>query len=312
VSSTELPVRFDDNGLVPVVTQEVDTGAVLMIGFMNAEALRQTRATGRVHYWSRSRAKLWKKGETSGHEQIVDSISVNCEQNSLLIQVRQIGAVCHDGYPTCYYRRLEADDSLTVTMDRWFDPATVYAVGSQAGINLEALTKTWFAAYEHLREHDPVEASSTSRRLHAPDPGSQRRIGEELRELAGVLDGSHRHDDLKHDIVLEGSQVLYWIAVTAVHAHVPWVRLRPDRALMTSETSLASASIAKVLRVEADQWTGSASNPALDARLHAAIALVAQAAKSAGVEPAALIEHDLTDLQSKPYLAEFFAAPARS
>jgi phosphoribosyl-AMP cyclohydrolase len=310
VSAVELPIRFDGNGLVPVVTQEVDTGAVLMLGFMNAEALRQTRATGRVHYWSRSRAKLWKKGETSGHEQIVDSISVNCEQNSLLIQVRQIGAVCHEGYPTCYYRRLENDNSLTITMDRWFDPATVYAVGAQAGLDLETLTKNWFAAYEHLRENDLAGISSTSKRLRAADPGSQRRIGEELRELAGVLDGSHRHADLEHDILLEGSQVLYWTAVTAVHARIPWVRLRPDRGLMTSERSVATVSIAKVLRAEADQWTGSESSLPLDARLHAVIALVAQAARSAGVEPATLIERDLTDLQSKPHLADFFASLA--
>jgi phosphoribosyl-AMP cyclohydrolase len=312
VSQADLPIRFDQNGLVPVVTQEVDTGAVLMIGFMNAEALRQTRATGRVHYWSRSRAKLWKKGETSGHEQIVDSISVNCEQNSLLIQVRQVGAVCHDGYPSCYYRRLEDDNSLTVTMDRWFDPAAVYAVGAHNGLDLETLTKTWFAAYEHLRENDLTAVSSTSQRLRSTDPGSQWRIGEELRELAGVLDGSHRHEDLEHDLVLEGSQVLYWTAITAVQSHIAWVRLRPDRALITSETSLAPESIAKVLRAEADQWTGNASPLPLDARLHAVMALVAQAARSGAVEPAALIEHDLTDLQSRPYLAEFFAAPARS
>ncbi|MGI8477734.1 MAG: phosphoribosyl-AMP cyclohydrolase, partial [Thermomicrobiales bacterium] len=124
--ASPLPVRFGPDGLVPATIQDVDTGAVLMVAFMNAEALARTLATGRTHFWSRSRGKLWRKGETSGHEQIVEDIHLNCKQNSLLVSVRQIGACCHDGYPTCYYRRLEADGSLTVVQDRWFDPAAVY------------------------------------------------------------------------------------------------------------------------------------------------------------------------------------------
>ncbi len=106
-----------------------------MIGFMNAEALTLTRQTGRIHFWSRSRGKLWRKGETSGHEQVVEEIWVNCERNSLLITVTQIGAVCHDGYPTCFYRRLTDDNTLEIVMDRTFDPATVY--GSSASRQLD-------------------------------------------------------------------------------------------------------------------------------------------------------------------------------
>ncbi|HEU5430664.1 MAG TPA: phosphoribosyl-AMP cyclohydrolase, partial [Thermomicrobiales bacterium] len=111
--AADAPIRFDAGGLVPVVTQDAATGAVLMLAFMNDTALAATRATGRAHYWSRSRGKLWRKGETSGNEQIVDGIYVNCERNSLLLRVHQTGAVCHDGYPTCFYRRLEPDDALT-------------------------------------------------------------------------------------------------------------------------------------------------------------------------------------------------------
>jgi len=307
VSSSAFPVRFDDNGLVPVVTQDVDTAAVLMVGFMNAEALRLTRATGRVHYWSRSRARLWKKGESSGHEQIVDSISVNCEQNSLLIQVQQVGAVCHEGYPTCYYRRLENDDSFTVTKERWFDPTTVYASGG-ANFNLESLTKLWYAAFTFLRDNDFANISSTSARLRSDDPKSMVRIGQELGELAGVLDGSHRHGDGTSDVVLEGSQVLYWIAVTAVQARISWGELRPDRGLATVEKSLSCTSVARILRSEADGWLEPQPRSPLDARLHAAVALVAQAATSFGVDPARLIEHDLKELREKPYLAAFFAS----
>jgi phosphoribosyl-AMP cyclohydrolase len=99
-------IRFGEDGLAPVVVQDTVTGDVLMLAFMNEEALRLTRETGKAHFWSRSRGTLWRKGETSGHEQLVDAIRVNCERNSLLLLVRQIGAVCHDGYSTCYYREI--------------------------------------------------------------------------------------------------------------------------------------------------------------------------------------------------------------
>ena len=105
-------IRFGTDGLAPVVVQDVVTGDVLMLAHMNEDALRLTYETGRAHYWSRGRNALWRKGETSGHEQLVEEVLVNCEQNSLLLLVRQVGAVCHDGYPTCFYRRTASDGSL--------------------------------------------------------------------------------------------------------------------------------------------------------------------------------------------------------
>ena len=110
------------DGLAPVVVQDAVSGDVLMLAFMNDDALRLTHETGRAHYWSRSRNALWRKGETSGHEQLVDEIRVNCEQNSLLLLVRQVGAVCHDGYPTCFYRRTAPDGSLTIVARAFVRP----------------------------------------------------------------------------------------------------------------------------------------------------------------------------------------------
>lgn len=309
--TTQLPIRFDENGLVPAVIQDIDTDAVLMIGFLNAEALAKTRDTGRVHYWSRSRAKLWKKGETSGHEQIVDSISVNCELNSLLIKVRQINAVCHDGYPTCFYRRLEDDNSLTVTAERWFDPAAVYGGEGQEPLSLEALTRLWQAAYEHLNANDFSAESGTSKRLRSDDPGSQARIADELRELAGVLTGTHTHGAFASDVLLEGSQTLYWTIITAVHAGITWDDLRPDRALATHEGSISTESSARLLRAEAAKWPSGSTGAMLAAELHAVIALVAQATASAHIDPGALVRRDLDDLRTRPYLAEFFRHPPR-
>jgi phosphoribosyl-AMP cyclohydrolase len=119
-------VQYGADGLAPVVVQDAVSGDVLMLAFMNDDALRLTQETGRAHFWSRGRNALWRKGETSGHEQLVDEIRVNCEQNSLLLLVRQVGAVCHDGYPTCFYRRTAPDGSLTIVRNRAFDPSSVY------------------------------------------------------------------------------------------------------------------------------------------------------------------------------------------
>lgn len=121
------PVDFEANPLVPVVIQDDATRDVLMVGFMNQLAFERTQETGLVHFWSRSRNKLWKKGETSGHTQQVVSMSVNCENNSLLVQVIQQGAVCHTGHTTCYYRQVLPDGTLFETSDPVFDPDTVYS-----------------------------------------------------------------------------------------------------------------------------------------------------------------------------------------
>ncbi len=100
-------LRFDDRGLVPAVVQEADTGEVLMIGFMNAEALQATYDKGLVTFWSRSRDALWTKGDTSGNRLRLVSIFYNCEENSLLVKARLEGdAVCHTGNRTCFFREL--------------------------------------------------------------------------------------------------------------------------------------------------------------------------------------------------------------
>jgi phosphoribosyl-AMP cyclohydrolase len=287
-----------------VVIQDAESDAVLMVAFVNEEALARTRETGRTHFWSRSRGKLWKKGETSGHEQIVDGIFVNCELNSLLIRVRQVGAACHDGFPTCYYRELESDNALSIVQDRWFDPADVY---DGDGIPIETRTARWYGAYEYLSDHDLSAESGTSRRLRDPGADLDGRVADELRELAGVLTGEHRHGDLATDALLEGSQVLYWLALVAVRAGVTWGELRPDRALVTAEADLDPGVAAGLLRAEAAHWSAHAQVPGpLAARCHAAMALVAQAVRSVQVPPITLVKKDLADLESRPYLADFF------
>ena len=97
-------VKFDDRGLVPVVAQDVTDGAVLMVAWANAEALRRTLSEGRATYWSRSRKSLWVKGETSGNVQEIEEVRFDCDADTVLYRVRQSGPACHTGERTCFYR----------------------------------------------------------------------------------------------------------------------------------------------------------------------------------------------------------------
>jgi len=118
---------FDKSGgLIPAVAQDADTGEVLMLAWMNREAFEETVRTGRAVYFSRSRNRLWRKGEESGHVQQVRGIFIDCDADTVLLKVKQVGgAACHEGYPSCFFRRLQGDE-LVVTAERIFDPGTVY------------------------------------------------------------------------------------------------------------------------------------------------------------------------------------------
>jgi phosphoribosyl-AMP cyclohydrolase len=120
--------KFDSNGLIPVIAQDSKTGDVLMFAFMNREALDQTIKTGRATYYSRSRGKLWTKGEQSGHTQKVDQILIDCDQDSILLKVTVDSGQCHAGYQSCFYRALKkgTSDQLGFIAKKVFDPAKVY------------------------------------------------------------------------------------------------------------------------------------------------------------------------------------------
>jgi phosphoribosyl-AMP cyclohydrolase len=109
---TVLSPRWNADGLICAVAQDAATKAVLMVAWMNEAALRLTLETGRATYWSRSRGKLWVKGEESGHTQRVIEALIDCDQDCVLLLVEQTGAACHTGAPTCYYRRINADGTL--------------------------------------------------------------------------------------------------------------------------------------------------------------------------------------------------------
>lgn len=106
-SPTEPTVAWNEAGLVPAIVQRHGSGEVLMLAWMNEEALRRTLATGRATYFSRSRGKLWVKGETSGHHQYVRSVSLDCDGDTVLVQVDQVGPACHTGADSCFFTTLE-------------------------------------------------------------------------------------------------------------------------------------------------------------------------------------------------------------
>jgi phosphoribosyl-AMP cyclohydrolase len=119
-------------GLIPGVVQDHRTGEVLMLGYLNPDALEQTQRTGEVHFFSRSRNRLWKKGETSGHVLRVRELRLDCDADALLLLVEPLGpGVCHEGYRSCFFRQLEKDGNSRVIAERTFVPGEIY--GDQPG-----------------------------------------------------------------------------------------------------------------------------------------------------------------------------------
>ena len=124
----DIPDFSKNDGLVAAVAQDAATGEVLMVAWMNADAYEETLRTGRAVYYSRSRGKLWRKGEESGHTQAVKAVFVDCDADAVLLKVEQTGAACHEGYRTCFFRQA-TPQGLQVIAARLVDPEKVYKQG---------------------------------------------------------------------------------------------------------------------------------------------------------------------------------------
>jgi phosphoribosyl-ATP pyrophosphohydrolase/phosphoribosyl-AMP cyclohydrolase len=154
-------LRFDERGLIPAVVQDADTGEVLMVAWMDRAALDATLTTGLSHFWSRSRGKLWRKGESSGHTQHVERVYVDCDADVLLVQVHQDGVACHTGHRTCFFRALQDDGEVA-------PPANM----------LERLEQTIAA-----RKASPSAGSYVAGLLAKGEAAVCRKIGEEASEV---------------------------------------------------------------------------------------------------------------------------------
>ena len=248
-------LKFDRQGLIPAVIQDMHNNQVLMVAFMNEEALRLTRETGYIHLFSRSRNAIWRKGEQSGHTQEVNDIYVNCEENSLLVKVIQNGAgACHTGHRSCYYRRLLDDDSTETVEGHVFDPEQIYgsqeteplavaaiqaailpvlAISSDERLKLEADMRQLYSAYIFQRDHDMSEQSNTSRLLQEHSiEYLVTRLGDELQELSDVQEGTPAHTNRQDDTVLEASQVGYWLMLLATTHNIKYDEVKPHEAIL--------------------------------------------------------------------------------
>ncbi len=119
-------LKYNSDGLIPCITQDVDTGEVLMMAYMNKDSLKETLEKKLCSYWSRSRQKYWVKGESSGHTQEVKEVFLDCDKDTLLIKIKQNGGACHTGYRSCFSWKIEDDCSITEKGDKVFDPDSVY------------------------------------------------------------------------------------------------------------------------------------------------------------------------------------------
>lgn len=299
-------VNFDANGLIPVVAQDESNGDVLLLAYMNEEALRRTLADGELTLWSRSRERLWRKGEQSGNVLRVSELRVNCEGDSLLARVRLEGAgACHEGYRSCYFRRVAANDagelSGEIVEPRVFDPAAVYGQPEAVveppaeAMDLEAFERdcrALYAAYERLRDNDFTATSETSQMFHDAEHTAvihraMARASQEFDELHGVLMGTHQHRGGQDDVILEASQVNYWLTVAAIATGLTYDDWLPHSAWLTHpENSSPGMS---------DEPSGSISVK----RLREYVKMVANQCRAGGVYPQRVIAYDLAQMRAK-------------
>jgi phosphoribosyl-AMP cyclohydrolase len=125
-------LKWNDEGLIPAIVQDAENGEILMMAWMDERALEDTLATAQTHFFSRSRRSHWHKGATSGHVQHVESIFLDCDGDVLLIKARQIGGACHEGYRSCFFRRVGADGGLERHSEPVFDASSVYGAKGDA------------------------------------------------------------------------------------------------------------------------------------------------------------------------------------
>jgi len=197
-----MDIKFDKHGLVPVITQDYKTKEVLMLAYMNQEAFDKTLETGKVNYYSRSRKEQWLKGETSGHYQIVKSIKYDCDADALLIEVEQIGAACHTGHHSCFYRNIEGKEiDNNIQEVKYFDARILKD------------------EYDTIidRKNNPKEGSYTNYLLDKGIDKTLKKVGEEASEVIIAA-----KNDSKDEIIYETADLLYHLMVVMVQRDISW------------------------------------------------------------------------------------------
>ena len=208
-------LKFNESGLIPAITQDYRTDEVLMLAWMSAESLQKTLETGKVHYFSRSRQSLWLKGETSGHFQFVKSISFDCDGDTILLKVEQVGAACHTGHRSCFFRKFEPD-SLKAE-EHGNDNGTVeLKAGAPADDNTSieiagsVVLKQVFDVISDRVVH-PKEGSYTNYLFDKGLDKILKKIGEESSEVI-IAAKNGKKDEIKAEV----SDLLYHVMVLLV------------------------------------------------------------------------------------------------
>lgn len=197
-------VKFDEKGLVPVIAQDLHSKKVRMLAYMNEEALLKTLETGKVHYYSRSRQSLWLKGETSGHFQYLKSISIDCDGDTLLLQIEQAGGIsCHTGHSSCFYRELKDD----------------LVVAEQVKSDEKQETNMLTELYEVIsdRKANPKEGSYTNYLFDKGLNKILKKVGEECTE---VIIAAKEED--KKEISFEIADLMYHLTVMMAEKGLTW------------------------------------------------------------------------------------------
>jgi phosphoribosyl-ATP pyrophosphohydrolase/phosphoribosyl-AMP cyclohydrolase len=199
-------LKYDERGLIPVVVQDAESREVLTVAYMNAESLRRTLASGETWFWSRSRAELWHKGETSGHTQRVVSIAVDCDNDALVALVAPSGPACHTGAPSCFHHALGSENE--------FDEARA-RVESRPSRTLGAMLAGLYALIESRRRERP-EGSYTTYLFAQGLDKILKKVGEEAAETIIAA----KNEDAPAALVAEVSDLLYHVLVLLVERGV--------------------------------------------------------------------------------------------
>ena len=199
-------LKFDRDGLIPAIIQDVESGEVLMLGYMNREAVEKTLETGRTHFWSRSRQKLWMKGETSGHVQTIQDAYFDCDKDALLWKVQQTTAACHTGHYSCFYNKMD-DHNIVAADQKVFDPGKVYGNGA------EILQELYDVVIDR-RDH-PKEGSYTNYLFTKGLDKILKKVGEETAEV--IIASKNRS---KEEVTYEASDLIYHLMVLLVEQDV--------------------------------------------------------------------------------------------
>ena len=190
-------LRFDQNGLIPAIAQDWLDGSILMMAWMNKEAIIKTLESGEVHYWSRSRKELWHKGKTSGHFQKLKGIRTDCDSDALLLSIEQIGSIaCHTGKRSCFFNDLETNED-------------VLPPPSDACSELFKVI--------HRRKNNPEEGSYTNSLLREGDNKILKKIGEETAEFIMAC-----KDKNPISVANEAADLLFHLQVSLAHQNVSW------------------------------------------------------------------------------------------